>query len=444
MTSRLSFSSRRHDLINGGLFLVAFWSTKLTTALVWRGVTGGETLTRTRRFGVSKCGSALLLAFVVFSAVAACAVDHPQYLAFVGTYTGEGSQGIYAFRFDPGSGKVTSLGLAAKTENPSLLAADPNGQFLYAVNELPNFNGHPTGAVSAFQIDRGSGKLKFLQRVSSQGAGPAYLSLDKTGRFVLVAYYNSGNVAVFPIGDGGKLGPASALKQQFGSSINRQRQTGPHAHSILTSNDNRFALSADLGTDQIVVYRFDSQKGSLSPNNPPFAKVKAGSGPRHIAFAPSGKWVYVANEMAATITVFSYDAQSGTLTTRQTVPTLPADFKGENREAEIAVDTQGKFLYVSNRGYDTIAVFQIGVDGTLSFLQRVPSGGKTPRNFAIDPTSRWLLAANHRSNNIQLFHVNPATGELAAMGQISRIFDPVCVVFVPIDLRLREAKGDFP
>ena len=148
--------------------------------------------------------------------------------------------------------------------------------------------------------------------------------------------------------------------------------------------------------------------------------------------------------MAATITVFSYDAQSGTLTTRQTVPTLPADFKGENREAEIAVDTQGKFLYVSNRGYDTIAVFQIGVDGTLSFVQRVPSGGKIPRNFAIDPTGRWLFAANHRSNNIQLFHVNPGTGELAAMRQISGIFDPVCVIFVPIDLRLREAKGDFP
>ena len=401
-------------------------------------------MTGTRRFGGSRCRSALLLAFVVFSVVATCAAD-PLYLAFVGTYTGDGSQGIYAFRFDPGSGKVTSLGLAAKTENPSFLAADPNGQFLYAVNELPNFNGHPTGAVSAFQIDRGSGKLKFLQQVSSQGAGPAYLSLDKTRRFVLVANYNSGNVAVFPIGDGGKLGPASALKQQFGSSINRQRQTGPHAHSILTSNDNRFALSADLGTDQIVVYRFDSQKGSLSPNNPPFAKVEPGSGPRHIAFAPSGKWVYVANEMAATITVFSYDAQSGTLTTRQTVPTLPADFKGENREAEIAVDTQGKFLYVSNRGYDTIAVFQIGVDdGTLSFVQRVPSGGKIPRNFAIDPTGRWLFAANHRSNNIQLFHVNPGTGKLAAMGQISGIFDPVCVIFVPVDLRLPEAKGYFP
>jgi len=386
---------------------------------------------RTRPLPIYRAINALLFFTLIFSALSASSVD-PSYLVFIGTYTGKGSQGIYSYRFDPASGNVTSLGLAAKTENPSFIAADPSGRFLYAVNELANFNGQPTGAVSAFEIDRGSGKLKSLQKVSSLGAGPAYLSLDKTGRFVLVANYNSGNVAVFPIGEAGKLGQHSAFEQQVGSSVNPQRQTGPHAHSILTSNDNRFALSADLGTDQVLVYKFDAQRGTLTPNNPPFAAVKPGSGPRHIAFAPSGNWVYLANELSATITVFSYDAQSGTLTTRQTVPTLPESFTGEDREAEIAVDAAGKFLYVSNRGYDTIAVFQVSPkDGTLSFLQRVPSGGKIPRNFAIDPTGRWLFAANHESNNIQIFRVDPDNGRLTAGPQISGIFDPVCVIFVP-------------
>jgi 6-phosphogluconolactonase len=367
----------------------------------------------------------------IFASAAAYAVDL-NYLVFVGTYTGEGSQGIYAYRFHPGTGKLTSIGLAVETVNPSFLAAAPSGRFLYAVNELDTFNGQPTGAVSAFEIARESGKLRFLQQVSSLGAAPAHLSLDRTGRYVLIANYNSGNVAVFPIGDDGKLGPHSAFEQQVGSSINPQRQTGPHAHSILTSNDNRFALSADLGTDQVFVYRFDAQNGSLSPNDPAFARVKAGSGPRQIAFAPSGKWVYLANEMAATITVFAYDTQSGTLKTKQTVLTLPEGFKGENREAEIVVDAKGTFLYVSNRGDDSITVFHTdGKDGRLSFVQRVRSGGKIPRNFAIDPTGQWLVAANRQSNNIQLFRVNSDTGQLTAVSQISGIFDPVCVIFVP-------------
>jgi 6-phosphogluconolactonase len=376
----------------------------------------------------------MLLLLVVFSCVASCAVDY-KYLVFVGTYTGNGSQGIYAYRFDPARGELSSVGLAAATENPSFLVADPKGRFLYAVNELETFNGAKTGAVSTFAIDRESGKLKFLQQVSSLGAAPAHLSLDKTARYLLVANYNGGNVAVFPIKDNGELGPHSGFDQRAGFSVNPERQAGPHPHSILTSNDNRFALSADLGTDQLLVYRFDARNGSLSLNNSAFAKIKIkpGSGPRHFAFAPSGRFVYLANEMASTVEVFSYNEAAGTLDSKQTISTLPKTFTGKNEVAEIVVDAKGKSLYVSNRGDDSVAVFAINAnDGTLSFVERVPSGGKVPRNIALDPTGRWLLAANQESNNIQLFRVDSASGRLTASSRVTNIVAPVCMIFVPI------------
>ena len=379
----------------------------------------------------------ILLLLVAFSCVPSQAVDY-KYLVFIGTYTGNGSQGIYAYRFDPASGELSSVGLAAATENPSFLVADPKGRFLYAVNELETFNGAKTGAVSAFAIDRdsgdrASGKLRLLQQIASLGAAPAHLSLDKTARYVLVTNYNGGNVAVFPIKDTGELGPHSAFEQRAGSSVSSERQAGPHPHSILTSNDNRFALSADLGTDQLLVYRFDAKNGSLSPNNPAFAKIKPGSGPRHIAFAPSGRFVYLANEMASTVEVFSYNEGSGTLDSKQTISTLAKTFTGQNEVAEIVVDPKGRSLYVSNRGDDSISVFGINAkDGTLSFVERVASGGKVPRNFVLDPTGRWLLAANQESNNVQLFRVDSRTGRLTAASQVSNIVAPVCVIFVPI------------
>jgi 6-phosphogluconolactonase len=379
----------------------------------------------------------IILLLAAFSCAASHAVDY-KYLVFVGTYTGTGSQGIYAYRFDPAAGELTPVGLAAATENPSFLVADPKNRFLYAVNELDTFNGATTGAVSAFAIDRDSGdrdsgKLRLLQQVPSLGAAPAHLSLDKTARYLLVTNYNGGNVAVFPIKDTGELGPHSALDQRVGSSVNPERQAGPHPHSILTSNDNRFALSADLGTDQLLVYRFDAKNGSLSPNNPAFAKINAGSGPRHIAFAPSGKFVYLANEMASTVEVFSYNESSGTLRSKQTISTLPKTFTGKNEVAEIVVDAKGRSLYVSNRGDDSIAVFEINAkDGTLSFVERVASGGKVPRNFALDPTGKWLLAANQESNNLELFRVDSGTGRLTAASRVSNIVAPVCIIFVPI------------
>jgi 6-phosphogluconolactonase len=373
-----------------------------------------------------------LLLLSLATAASVFATDS-KYLVFVGTYTGKGSQGIYSYRFDPATGTATPLGLAAESPNPSFLVADSQGRFLYAVNEVNDFNGKPTGGVSAYAIDRETGKLTLLNQVSSLGAGPAHISLDRTGRFVLIANYDAGSVAVYPILKDGKLGSNSAFQQQAGSGADKERQEGPHAHSIVAGPDNRFVLAADLGADKIFIYRFDDKKGTMSPNHPAFATVAPGSGPRHMAFGRSGKFLYLANELTGTVTVFAFDPKSGTLSAKQTISALRENFHGDNTQAEIVIDTAGKFLYVSNRGDATndITVFRIHeADGTLKFVQRVPSGGKAPRNFAIDPTGRWLLAANQDSNDIQIFRVDQATGQLGPTSKISGIVAPVCVVFV--------------
>lgn len=355
-----------------------------------------------------------------------------SYRVYVGTYTDHGSQGIYVFRFDPVTGEPGPLELAAETQEPSFLAVTPNRRFLYAVNEVEMFEGKPSGAISAYSIDPATGKLNFLQQVPSMGGSPAYVTTDKTGRYLLVANYGGGNIAVFPIGSDGKLGADTAFDQHHGSSVNRERQSGPHAHAIQLSNDNRFVLSADLGLDEILVYRFDAAKGTLTPNQPPFAKVAAGAGPRHVAFSPNGKFVYVVDEMGSTVTVFSYDAKAGTLHERQTISTLPKDFTGDNTTAEILTDESGGFLYVSNRGDDSIVVYAIDhSNGKLSLVERVSTQGKTPRNFVLDPTGRWLFAANQDSNDIVLFHVDPHSGRLTPASKKIEVSAPVDVIFVP-------------
>jgi 6-phosphogluconolactonase len=360
------------------------------------------------------------------------AVDY-KYLVYVGTYTGKGSDGVYMYRFDPVSGQSSDLVLAGSTDNPSFLTTDPDGRFLYAVNELDTFQNQPTGAISVFAIDRDSDKLDLLQQVSSLGAGPAHVSLDRLSRFLMVANYNSGNYAVFPIGNDGRLGPHSAFVQDAGSSVNPDRQAGPHAHSIQESIDNRFVLVADLGLDKVMVYRLDSQVGSLTPANPPFARVKPGSGPRHIAFHPSGKLVYLVNEIASTVDVFTYHPTKGTLRRRQTISTLPKDFKGIDTAAEIALDGKARFLYVSNRGHDSIVVFAVaGTTGKLTPVQWISSGGKGPRDFVIDPTGKWLIAANQESNIIALFGIDSKSGRLTPTDRSLQIVSPVCVHFVPL------------
>jgi len=379
-------------------------------------------------------GLCVLVGLVVWAASArasgnAAGAEKP--LVYVGTYTVRGSQGIYAYRFDARSGELTALGLAAETTNPSFLAVDPSGRFVYAVNELSNYHGEKSGAVSAFAIDRATGKLTFLNDVSSHGAGPCYVSLDKTGKYVLVANYDSGSVAVFPRQKDGRLSPASAFVQHHGSSVNHERQEGPHAHSIEVSPDNRFALAADLGLDHLLVYRFDPAKGTLMPNDPPFAQIDPGLGPRHFAFTPNGRFVDVVSEMGSSVTAFSYDAASGVLDKLQTLSMLPKGFKGENDGAEIYVHPNGKFVYASNRGRDCIAVFAIdATKGTLTPVEDVPTQGKTPRHFALDPTGSYLFAENQDSDTIVIFRIDRSTGRLTATGHVVHVPSPVCLTFV--------------
>src|SRR5271166_1390058 len=381
---------------------------------------------------------ALLIAFTLSSLLAAAAPADGQgkYLFYVGTYTEEGSKskGIYAYRYDGKTNQITPLGLAAETTNPSFVALHPNGHFLYAVNEVGNYKGPNSGGVSAFSIDRATGKLTFLNEVASRGADPCYITVDKAGKFVLVANYTGGSVAVFPVLADGKLGEASAFLQHTGHGTNPERQEGPHAHSIDLSPDNQFAFVDDPGLHDLLVSKFDSAKGSLTPNDPPFSKLDAGAGPRHFALSPSGKFAYVVSEMGRSVTVFSNDAASGKLERLQTITTLPKDFSGRNDDAEIEIHPSGKFLYASNRGHDSIAVYAIDPEkGTLTLVEISPTGGKEPRSFEIDPTGKFLFAANQKSDNIVVLRIDEQTGHLTSTGKVLNVPSPVCVKFLKVE-----------
>jgi 6-phosphogluconolactonase len=378
----------------------------------------------------------LLLSLVTASA----AKESPKgkYLLFVGTYTEKESKGIYAYRFDATTSELTPLGVAAETTNPSFLAIDPSSRFLYAVNEVRKYKGTDSGAVSAFAVDPRTGKLSLLNEVASRGADPCYIAFDKTGKFTLVANYTGGSVAVFPVRDDGHMGESSAFVQHAGSSINKERQEGPHAHWIETTPDNRFAIAADLGLDELLLYRFDADPktnpGSLTANDPPYAKLDPGAGPRHLAFHPNGKFAYAVNELQSSVTAFSYDVSRGELHKLKTVSTLPKSFSGSNDAAEVKVHPSGKFLFASNRGHDSIAVFSIDSHtGTLTFVDHFPTQGKTPRNFEIDPTGKLLFVANQDTNNIVVFRIDPNSGRLTPTGQTLHVPSPVCLKFMAIE-----------
>jgi 6-phosphogluconolactonase len=347
-------------------------------------------------------------------------------LVYFGTYTSAKSEGIYVSRLDDETGQLSPPELAARTVNPSFLAVHPSGRFLYAVNEVSENEGEKAGSASAFAIDRSSGRLQFLNRTSSKGAGPCYLSLDRAGRNLLLANYEGGSVAVLPVGDDGRLGPAASFVQHRGP-------RAPHAHSIDVDAGNRFALAADLGLDRIYVYRFDPSSGGLAENDPPSTSVDEGAGPRHVALHPNGRFAYVLNELSMTLTAMRYDAGSGTLSTLKTISSLPAgvavapDFSG----AEVLFHPGGRFLYASNRGHDTIAVFAVdGVEGTLRLVEHRSTGGRTPRGFGIDPSGKFLLAANQDSDTVVVFEIDPKDGGLNA-GQRVEVGSPVSVAFVP-------------
>lgn len=357
-----------------------------------------------------------------------------RYLGYIGTYTEKTkSKGIYAFRMEDTSGKLSLIGVAAEAANPSFLALHPGEKYLYAVNETSEFGDEKSGAVSAFSIDRKTGKLTLLNQVASRGEGPCHISLDKTGRYVLVANYDSGTVAVFPVQEDGQLGKYTGYAKHTGHSVNKERQGGPHAHWISTSPDNQFLLVADLGIDRILVSKFHLPDGAFTTSKSSSGvKLKDGAGPRHAAFSPSGKFFYVASELNSTVTAYSYSARDGTLHQLQTVSTLPKDFSGANEVAEIAVHPSGRFLYISNRGRDSLAVFSIDPrKGTLTPLADIATQGKTPRNFAFDPSGKFLLAANQNSDSIVVFKIDAETGGLSLTGQSLEVPSPVDVVFLP-------------
>jgi 6-phosphogluconolactonase len=349
---------------------------------------------------------------------------------YVGTYTGPKSKGIYLYRLDEKTGELTSIGVAGETLNPAFLDIDPQQKFLFAVNEIGRFENKPAGAVTSFSIDPATGMLTQLSQRSSIGRGPCHIIVDSAGKNVLVANYGSGSVTVLPVQPDGHLGDSTAFIQHQGKSVNPQRQEGPHAHCFALDAANRFAFACDLGLDEVLVYRFDREHGTLTPNEPPFAPVKPGSGPRHIAFSPDGRQAYVINELNSTITRFACDTNRGVLTERQTVSTVPGDFKGENNPAEIVVHPSGAFLYGSNRGHNSIAIFAIdSTNGALKNTGYEPTRGKTPRSFAIDPSGNYLLAANQNSDDITVFRIDPATGRLEFISQIN-VPAPACVKFL--------------
>ena len=361
-----------------------------------------------------------------------------SYLVYVGTYTAGTSKGIYNYHFDPKTGQLTPIGVAAEVVNPSFLVTDPQHRFLYAVTEMGQARGpdayKTNGSISSFSIDRKTGALTFLNKIDSGGGGPCHPVVDKTGKMLFVANYGSGSVASFAIKPDGSIGERTGFDQHTGSSVDPARQKGPHAHAVVLSPDNRFLFVPDLGTDQIKIYRVDAAKGTFTPNDPPFATVKAGYGPRHFTFGRGAKFAYAVCEMGSSVAVFSYDPAKGSLTPVQTISNLPSDFKGVNNSAEIEVDRSGRFLYASNRGNDSITVFAIDpVKGTLTKVQVVPTQGNMPRNFAIDPTGKYLIAANQKSNNMVVFSIDPKDGQLKPAGQTLDISSPVDILFVPAE-----------
>jgi 6-phosphogluconolactonase len=349
---------------------------------------------------------------------------------FVGTYTNGKSEGIYRCLFDSGSGGLIVESVTRGVTNPSFLALDRNRGRFFCVNETAGFEGKPGGSVTAFALNPETGGLRLLNRSATHGADPCYLTIDSAGRFVLAANYTGGSLAVLPIRIDGSLGEATDVVQHAGSSV-KPRQQGPHVHSVVLDPSGRYAYAADLGLDKVMIYRFDGRQGKLRPVPPGWTRLKPGAGPRHLAFSADGAGLYVVNELDSTLTAFSVDGSTGRLENRQTLSTLPSGFIGENFPADVHVAPSGRFVYVSNRGHDSIAVFALDPKkGEIAPLQHVSTGGRWPRNFTIDPTGRYLLVANQRSDTITVFDINPESGTLSPNGHTADVPSPVCLKFL--------------
>jgi 6-phosphogluconolactonase len=362
--------------------------------------------------------------------LAATAGSARDYWVYVGTFTEGLSQGIYVARLNADNGRLSPPALAARTPDPSYLAVGPDQKCLYAVNESP---GQKFGTVSAFSLQPASGQLEYLNQKSTGGPGPCHVSLDHSGRVLLVANYAGGSIQSLPILSDGRLGDGGSFIQYQGRGVNPVRQTAPHAHFIAVEPANHFALGCDLGTDRVMIYQLNAAEATLRTNHPPFGTVPPGSGPRHLVFSRDGSFVYVVNEMACTVSVFDWNGAAGKLTLRTTLSALPEGVTAqpEFTAAEIVQSPSGRFLYVSVRGHDSISVFAVEEKtGGLRLIQNVSSGGKAPRGLAMDPTGRWLLAGNQKSDNVVELAIDAATGKLKALPARLVIGAPVDFKFV--------------
>ncbi len=365
-----------------------------------------------------------------------------DYTVYIGTYTdpilfgtgkvlyGKG-KGIYIYRMDSVSGSMKFISTTRDTTNPSYLALGADNRSLYAVNELKTYRDEPTGTVSAFTVDSDTKQLTFLNKKPTHGTDPCHLTVDKTGKFVLLANFMSGSVCVLPIQADGSLGDVSDFIQHRGSSIDPDRQQGPHAHAVTLDDTNRYAFVPDLGLDKLLVYKFDAKSGKLSPNQTAWSSVKPGAGPRHLVFHPSSAYAYLINELDSTVTAYRFDGDNGILQDIQTISTLPMGYKGVSTCADLQVARSGKFLYGSNRGHDSIVMFKIDPPtGRLNCIGHQSTQGNTPRNFAIDPGGNFLLAANQDSDTIVTFRIDSHSGLLQPTGQITEVPTPVCIKII--------------
>ncbi len=354
--------------------------------------------------------------------------NNQDYYVYVGTYTHGESEGIYVYRMDGETGSLEYSSKITGVVNPSFLDIHPSGRYLFSVNEIGEFEGKASGAVTAFYIHGSTGEISFLNQQATGGGAPCHVSVDATGKYLLVANYGGGSVAAFPIGKDGRLAEASSFVQHQGSSVNPGRQSEPHAHAIMIDPDNRYAFAPDLGLDKILIYQLDLDNGKLNANTQPWARVHPGAGPRHLDFHPNGKYAYVINEIDSTFTAFRYDANTGSLSEIQSISTLPEDFDGTSHCADVHVHPSGKFLYGSNRGHDSIVICEIDQEtGMLSYLGCESTRGQAPRNFGLNPEGTFLLAANQQTSNIVTFAVNPDSGELTETGNVAEVPNPVCL-----------------
>lgn len=351
-------------------------------------------------------------------------------LAFITAFEPGKDGGIHAYTFDLKTGALKPAKRTGGVEHPFFLALSPDKTFLYSIH-AKNFGGKEDEEIAAFELVGRSGELKFLNRQSAKGTAACYLEVDRTGKSVLVANYSSGSVASLPVKADGSLGEPASFIQHKGSGANKDRQKEPHAHCIVVSPDNKFAFAADLGLDQILSYKLDPAKATLAPNDVPFAKSPAGAGPRHFTFHPNTKRAYAINELLNSVTAFVYDAATGTLKEIQTLSTLPADFKGTSYCADLKITPDGRFLYGTNRGHDSIACYSIADDGTLKLIEIVPSLGKGPQNLAIAGKGEWLICANMPGKNVAVFRIDATSGKLTSVGEPLAHPSPSCIMLVP-------------